>query len=59
EAAEVARQRGIALERAGTAGTHPRFVGAIREMVEAAQVSAPQYVCRPDCCRPAVRPTRP
>jgi len=31
-------------------------VTAIREMVQAAQVAPPAYICRPDCCRPATRP---
>ncbi len=56
EAADAAKERGIEFLRAGTAGTHPRFVTAIREMVQAAQVAPPAYICRPDCCRPATRP---
>ena len=56
EAAEAAKERGIEFLRAGTAGTHPRFVTAIRELVLASQVAPPAYICRPDCCRPATRP---
>jgi len=59
EAAEAAKERGIEFVRAATAGTHPRFVKAIREMVREAMVNGPAYVCAPDCCKPAVRPARP
>ncbi len=59
EAAEAAEERGIEFLRAGTAGTHPAFVAAIREMVQAA-LAGPVGVCAVDCCkapvRPAVRP---
>jgi ferrochelatase len=58
EAAEAARERGIELVRAGTAGTHPRFVSGIREMVQAAPVSGPAYICASDCCKSPVRPAR-
>jgi ferrochelatase len=58
EASEVAKERGIEFVRAGTAGTHPRFVRGIREMVQAAMISGPAYVCAPDCCKPAMRPAR-
>jgi ferrochelatase len=34
EAAEVARALGLNFVRAGTAGTHPRFVSMIRELIE-------------------------
>ena len=34
EAQETAAELGISLVRAGTAGTHPAFVGAIRELVQ-------------------------
>ena len=57
EAAEIARQRGIEFLRAGTVGTHPRFVTAIREMVEAAMVDGVP-VCQPDCCMAPKRPPR-
>jgi ferrochelatase len=55
EAAEAAKARGIEFLRAATVGTHPRFVRAIREMVEA----GPAYVCDPECCKLPVRPVRP
>jgi len=57
EAADLARERGIEFVRAATAGTHPRFVAGIREMVQAAMVGA-VGVCSPDCCRAATRPGR-
>ena len=56
EAADLAAARGIEFLRAGTAGTHPRFVAGIREMVAAAMEGgvAP---CAPDCCKPVGRAT--
>jgi ferrochelatase len=57
EAADLAVARGIEFFRAGTAGTHPRFVAGIREMVEAALEDG-VTACAPDCCKPAVRPQR-
>jgi len=58
EAADQAAVRGIEFVRAGTAGTHPRFVAGIREMVQAAMRDG-VAACAPDCCKPAVRPGRP
>ncbi|HVW83252.1 MAG TPA: ferrochelatase [Bryobacteraceae bacterium] len=55
EAAALAAERGIEFLRAPTVGTHPSFVSAIVDMVR----TKPDYVCQPDCCRPAARPTRP
>lgn len=55
EAAELARERGIEFVRAGTAGTHPDFVSAIRQMVQDAIVSG-ITACMPDCCKPPQRP---
>jgi ferrochelatase len=52
EAAEIASERGIELVRAGTVGTHPAFVSAIRQMVEHGGIDP----CPPDCCKPAQRP---
>ncbi len=56
EAAAVAQERGIEFVRAATVGTHPRFVSAIREMVQAAMNSG-ATTCPPDCCRPPQRPS--
>ena len=59
EAADTARQRGIEFLRAGTVGTHPLFVSAIREMVQSAIANGGVPACNPDCCKPAQRPTTP
>jgi len=56
EAAEIAGERGIEFLRAGTVGTHPLFVSAIREMVETAIAQGGVAACPPDCCKPAQRP---
>lgn len=58
EAADAAKERGIEFVRAKAAGTHPRFVTGIREMIDAAMISGPAYICPPDCCKPASRPSR-
>lgn len=58
EAAEAAKERGIGFVRAGTAGTHPRFVSGIREMVQAAMLAGSVSACAPDCCKPALRVSR-
>jgi ferrochelatase len=55
EAADLSATRGIEFFRAATAGTHPRFVAGIREMVEAAMEGG-VVACAPDCCKPAARP---
>ncbi len=55
EAAEAAAERGIEFVRAGTAGTHPAFVSAIRELVTAA-LTGPVGSCSIDCCKAPVRP---
>jgi ferrochelatase len=49
EAAALARERGIEFVRASTVGTHPEFVIAIREMVQA----GPSYFCALGCCSSA------
>ena len=67
EAARTARELGLNLVRAATAGTHPRFVRMIRELVEermagcverpALGVLGPCHdVCPADCCLPPARP---
>ena len=55
EAAAVARDRGIEFLRAATVGTHPDFVRAIREMVQAAMNNG-VAACAQDCCPPPQRP---
>jgi ferrochelatase len=55
EAAAIARERGIEFLRAGTVGTHPDFVRAIRQMVQTALAQG-IAACSPDCCPPPSRP---
>jgi len=67
EARDTAASLGIAYARAATAGTHPAFVGALRELVEeqldgrAPKVAGTLGICGVDCpagCCPApVRPS--
>jgi ferrochelatase len=63
EAREAAERCGLPFARAGTAGTHPGFVAAIREaIVERLDDAAPRRAvgrfgpshdtCAPDCCLP-------
>jgi ferrochelatase len=56
EAAAIARERGIEFVRAGTVGTHPAFVSAIRKMVEAAIADGGINTCPPGCCTAPQRP---
>ncbi|MET8140561.1 ferrochelatase [Sphaerisporangium sp. NPDC005288] len=51
EAAAVARDLGMHLTRAATAGTHPRFVSMVRELLDEPEPAA----CLATCC-PAPRP---
>jgi ferrochelatase len=66
EAQGRARELGIHMVRAGTAGTHPRFVRMIRELVEERLADEPVRLhlgsrgaapdaCPPDCCPPPAR----
>jgi ferrochelatase len=61
EAAELCQAKGIEFARAGTVGTHPRFVTMIRELIEERMSDNPQRsalgnmgpnhdVCPTDCC---------
>ena len=61
EARGRAEELGLNLVRAGTAGSHPRFVSMVRELVEERQRGAPERpalgtlgpvpdVCPEDCC---------
>lgn len=70
EAQKTAAAVGLNLVRAGTVGTHPRFVRMIRELVEeriAGHVERPALgmlgpchdVCPVDCCLPPPRPAAP
>lgn len=52
EAQKVAREMGIKMVRASTAGTHPAFVKMIRElMLERIENRVQENICAPDCCR--------
>jgi len=62
EAAERARELGLPYVRAGTAGTHPAFVGMIRQLVVERMAARPERpalgslgpshdICPMDCCR--------
>jgi protoporphyrin/coproporphyrin ferrochelatase len=51
-ARSVCEELGIRMERAPTAGTHPRFVRMIRELVTASEPA----VCLPGCCEAPPRP---
>lgn len=60
EARALCDEIGLKMVRAGTAGTHPRLVSMVRDMVMHAQTSAVLAHCEPGCCpspqRPAARP---
>ncbi len=52
EAQKVARELGMNMVRARTAGTHPAFVKMIRELMrERINNEVPANICAPDCCR--------
>lgn len=67
QAREVCDEIGLRMVRAGTAGTHPRFVAMIRELITerlsgtterptvGALPAAPD-ACAPGCCPPPARP---
>jgi ferrochelatase len=63
EAAELAEELGMRLVRAGTPGTHPAFVAAIRELIQErlegreerpalGRLAANPDTCAPTCCLP-------
>jgi ferrochelatase len=68
EARKTATSLGLAFARAGTAGTHPAFVSAIRELVEEKLTGVPPRLlgplgicgddCPTDCCRVPRPPQR-
>lgn len=60
EAKQLCDQLGIAMRRAATAGTHPRFVGMIRELVEERMAGGGirADLCGPECCLPPGRPQK-
>ncbi|MEN3534199.1 ferrochelatase [Microbispora sp. ZYX-F-249] len=55
EAAATAEKLGMALTRASTAGTHPRFVSMVAELLAEPEPAA----CAATCCPAPVRPARP
>lgn len=70
EAAGIAAEIDLTFQRAGTVGTHPRFVTMIRKLIQeridpgAPRESMGQYgpnwdVCPVGCCPAPVRPARP
>jgi protoporphyrin/coproporphyrin ferrochelatase len=66
EAAALAESLGLNLVRASTAGSHPRFIKMIRELVAErindepaaamGDLPARSHCCAPDCCSPPRRP---
>lgn len=67
EAAKLCRELGLNMERAATAGAHPKFVQMIRELVVERMTDSPERaaigiyppnpdVCLADCCPAPVRP---
>ncbi len=70
ECVQLAGELGMTLQRAGTVGTHPRFITMIRKLIqerldpatpkEAIGQFGPNWdVCPVDCCPAPQRPTRP
>jgi ferrochelatase len=55
-AADLAKERGIEFVRAGTPGTHPRFVAGLVGLVQDAMVNG-AVPCAPDCCQRMARPS--
>ncbi len=70
EAQHKSRELGLKMVRAGTAGTHPRFVGMLRKLIRERIEQSPDRraigrypashdVCPVNCCLPSARPPRP
>lgn len=55
DAANLAKERGIEFVRAGTVGTHPRFVAGLIELVREANENG-VVACAANCCQRAARP---
>jgi ferrochelatase len=57
EARALCGELGIPMTRATTAGTHPKFVSMIRDLIVERMEGGgiPQGLCGPDCCPPFVR----
>lgn len=56
EAADLCRELGIQMVRAGTPGVHARFIRLVREMIEAGEVTPADASCVPGCCPAPQRP---
>lgn len=67
EAAKLCQELGLNLQRAATAGTHPKFVRMVRELVQERMGDSPERaavgiypanpdVCLVDCCPAPARP---
>ncbi len=50
EAAHLCEELGLTMARAGTVGTHPRFIEMIRELVEERMEGAEASACAVGCC---------
>lgn len=60
EAAKRAAALGLNLIRSGTAGTHPRFISMIRELIEERIEGLPDAEpCLENCCPASIRPFPP
>ena len=59
EAKQTAAELGLAFARASTAGTHPAFVGMVRELLEERRAGTPPRLgtnCPAACCHVRRRP---
>jgi protoporphyrin/coproporphyrin ferrochelatase len=56
EAHDLCDEIGLKMVRAGTAGSHPKLISMIRDMVFNAQTSAVMAHCEPGCCPTPQRP---
>jgi len=70
QAANLCKELGLNMQRAATAGTHPKFVGMVRELVQERMSDSPERavvgafpanpdICLVDCCPAPVRPAVP
>lgn len=59
EAAHLCEELGLTMARAGTVGTHPRFIEMIRELVEERMGGAEASACAVGCCPPPAMHGRP
>ena len=59
EARAVCEEIGLKMARAGTAGSHPRLISMVRDMVLNAATSPVLAHCEPGCCPAPQRPAAP